>query len=140
MSRSGYSDDCEHLELYRGNVDRATRGKRGQAFYRDLLAALDAMPVKALTRGVLEEQGAVCALGALRQAKGVELAPVKDSDWDELGKAFNVAPMLAQEVMYENDDHWHLRNEAPEARWERMRAWVAAQIRPEPAELTDSNP
>ena len=32
MSRSQYSCDCEHLELYRASVDRALHGKRGQAF------------------------------------------------------------------------------------------------------------
>lgn len=30
MSRSGYSDDCEYLDLYQANVDRALTGKRGQ--------------------------------------------------------------------------------------------------------------
>ncbi len=36
MSRSGYQDDCEGLNLYRGTVRRAIRGKRGQAFLREL--------------------------------------------------------------------------------------------------------
>ncbi len=84
MSRSGYTDEYEDgiLGLYRGNIDRATRGKRGQRFFRDLVAALDAMPEKALIVGELEEeQGSVCALGALRKAKGVALEPLRDSDW-----------------------------------------------------------
>jgi hypothetical protein len=32
MSRSGYSEDYEHMELYRANVDRTLAGKKGQAF------------------------------------------------------------------------------------------------------------
>jgi hypothetical protein len=129
MSRSGYSEDYEYMGLYRSNVERASRGKRGQAFFRELLAALDAMPLKRLTSGVLEAEGDVCALGALRRAKGVALEPLEQSDWDELGKAFNVAPMLTQEVMYENDqDHSYRRDATPEERWTRMREWVAAQL------------
>ncbi len=41
MSRSGYTDDCDEseLNLYRGSVMRATRGKRGQEFFKALVAA-----------------------------------------------------------------------------------------------------
>jgi len=41
MSRSGYSDDCEGSELamWRGQVASAKRGKRGQRFFRELVAA-----------------------------------------------------------------------------------------------------
>jgi len=137
MSRSGYSDCLEQgaLNCYRANVERATRGKRGQKFFRDLVAALDAMPEKRLIDGELEEEeGAVCALGALRKAKNVPLEPLRDSDWDELGKAFDVAPMLAQEVMFKNDDDFaYHQEETPEQRWTRMRRWAAAQLTPDGA-------
>jgi hypothetical protein len=45
MSRSGYSDDLDPLALgrWRGRVASAMRGKRGQAFLREMLAAMDAM-------------------------------------------------------------------------------------------------
>ena len=45
MSRSGYSDDDEdgRLAMWRGAVQSAIRGKRGQAALRELLTALDAM-------------------------------------------------------------------------------------------------
>lgn len=139
MSRSGYSDDCENVGLWRGNIWRATTGKRGQAFFRELVAALDAMPEKRLVQGELETQaGEVCSLGALRRAKGCELGQaLKESDWDALGEAFDVAPMLTQEVMHENDERqWNREaqkwndGETPEERWERMRKWAAAQITP----------
>jgi hypothetical protein len=55
MSRSGYIDDdweeYQLLNLYRGNVWRATVGKRGQALLREMAAALDAMPVRELVAG-----------------------------------------------------------------------------------------
>jgi hypothetical protein len=130
MSRSGYSEGCDNLELYRANIDRATRGKRGRKFFADLAEALDALPEKKLTRGALETQeGAVCALGALRQARGIGLTDsLRESEWDDLGKAFGVAPMLCQEVMYMNDEAiGRHRTETDEERWQRVRAWVAEQ-------------
>lgn len=68
MSRAGYSDDLDPLDLgrWRAQVLSALRGKRGQAFLRDLIAALDAMPEKRLVSGDLQDEtGCVCALGAL---------------------------------------------------------------------------
>jgi hypothetical protein len=60
VSRSGYVDDmCDEWALirYRGAVASAIRGKRGQAFLREMLAALDAMPEKRLTAGALVFDG-----------------------------------------------------------------------------------
>jgi hypothetical protein len=137
VSRSGYTDDCDSylLNLWRANIGRATAGKRGQAFFRALLDALDAMPEHKLTSGELEnEEGAVCALGALRVAKGIPLDDsVAESEWDSLGEVFGVAPMLCQEVMYENDEG-RRGKETDEERWQRMRSWVADQLKPESAE------
>lgn len=51
MSRHGYTDSCDDnfaLIRWRGAAKSAIRGKRGQAFLRELLAALDAMPEKRL--------------------------------------------------------------------------------------------
>lgn len=152
MSRSGYSDENEDntLGLWRGNIDRATCGKRGQVFFRELALALDAMPVKRLVKGELEtDDGEVCSLGALRKAKGVALDPLIECDWDELGEAFNVAPMLTQEVMYHNDERgdfdyetqrYRDAEETPEQRWARMRKWAAEQIIVTPEELTPLQP
>ena len=58
MSRSDYnSDNYSEWSLirWRGAVASATRGKRGQSFLRDLLASLDAMPVKRLISDELED-------------------------------------------------------------------------------------
>lgn len=137
MSRSGYSEDCDdnwQIIRWRGVVASATRGKRGQAFFRDLLAALDAMPEKRLIANDLvskDVSGAenVCALGALGKARGVDMTPLDPEDPETVAAAFDIATPLAQEVVFENDEAGPWK-ETPEHRWSRVRAWVAAQIRP----------
>ncbi len=126
MSRSGYSDDCENLGLWRGAVDRATFGARGQHFLRKLLTALDAMPEKRLiVDAIKDETGSVCALGALDSN-----APVYDAE--DLARHFGIARALAAEIVYVNDEHDTCgQTESPEQRWTRMRAWVAKQIVPD---------
>ena len=127
MSRSGYSDDCEHLELWRQAVEQATLGARGQRFLRKLRDALDAMPVKRLITGAIKDEktGEVCALGALDST-----APYYDAE--ELAKHFGIARALTAEIVYMNDE-WprHDISETPEQRWARMRAWVGRQIGPD---------
>jgi hypothetical protein len=135
MGRSGYSDDCDDeyntANLFGANIARATKGKRGQAFFGALAEALDAMPEKRLVAEELEtSDGGVCALGCLGKARHVDLRGVDTEDHDRLGKLFGIAPLLAREVMFENDDDfgWRRERETPEERWTRMRAWVAKQI------------
>ena len=51
MSRAGYTDDMDDYWSwirYRGAVRSAIRGRRGQAFLKEMLAALDALPEKRL--------------------------------------------------------------------------------------------
>lgn len=129
MSRSGYSDDCAGWDLirYRGQVASATKGKRGQQFFRDLVAALDGMPDKALVAGDLETpRGEVCALGALGRVRGLDLQTVDPEDTKGVGTMFNIAHQLAAEVVYMNDEI--LWGEDPKHRWRRMRDWAASQI------------
>ncbi len=128
MNRSGYSDEGEHFAMWRGVIMSATRGKRGQAFFRALVEALDAMPDKRLVAGELEtEEGAVCALGCLGKHRGIAIGSVDTEDWDKLGELFNIAPQLAQEVMYVNDEDFRARH-SPEERWQVVRTWAARQI------------
>ncbi len=107
MSRSGYTDDdCEgYHALWRGQVASAIRGKRGQAFLRELVDALDAMPEKKLIAEALQEQGgAVCALGAVGAKRGLDMKPLDPEDFKKLGKVFNLAHQLVCEVEYVNDE------------------------------------
>lgn len=126
MSRSGYSEDCEHLQLWRNNVERTIASKRGQVFIKDLIIALDAMPVKELIRHDLERNGEVCAIGALGIKRSVDMKSLDPEDPEQVGKAFGISSMLAQEIVYVNDE-WR-REQSPEERWTRMRRWASEQL------------
>lgn len=142
MNRSGYSDGWdEGVAMWRGVIASATRGKRGQRFFRDLVGALDAMPAKRLIANAIQTtEGDVCALGAIGRHVGRDPAPldkaVNNEDFEALGEAFDIASQLAQEVMWENDEAGPWRgDETPEQRWVRVRKWAASQIRVTPEEL-----
>lgn len=131
MGRSGYNYDYDEpgaLAMWRGVIASATRGKRGQRFFRDLVSALDAVPDKRLIANEFQrDDGAMCALGALAKVKGADLAEWREEDYELLGEAFDIAHQLAQEVMFMNDEE--RSSETREDRWIRMRAWAASQIR-----------
>jgi hypothetical protein len=142
MSRSGYTDDMDDdlaMGRWRGCVASATRGKRGQKLLADLLAALDAMPTKALVAHELETaDGDVCALGALGKARGMDMSKIDPGEPDEVASSFGVASPLVQEIAYMNDEYRDSRwDDAtrryvdinPEERWVLMRTWVASQIK-----------
>lgn len=131
VSRSGYSDDLETWSLicWRGAVKKAITGKRGQALLREMLMALDAMPAKRLISRDLANEGEVCALGAVAAARGLDVSAVDPEDRDTVAGVFNIAPALAAEIVYENDETW--TGETPEERYARMRAWVVANLKQE---------
>jgi hypothetical protein len=128
MSRSGYSDDNDQqqINLWRGAVASAIRGRRGQAFLKEMLAAFDALPEKRLIDADLEHDGCVCSLGAVGRARGLDMSDIDPEDFEGVAGAFGLPESLAREVMYLNDDHY--RCETPEERFVRMRAWVVKQI------------
>jgi hypothetical protein len=132
MSRSGYHDDLDEADfnLWTGTVTRALRGKRGQALLVALRDALDAMPSKRLVAGELEADGEVCALGAVARHRGLDVSGLDPYEREAIAEAFDIAPALAAEVMYVNDDDVYPMtvNETPEARWVRVRAWVERRI------------
>lgn len=132
MSRSGYSDDCDGWDLirWRGAVTSAIRGHRGQAFLRELLAALDALEDKRLIADHLEYEGAYCALGVVGAARGVNVQDIDPYDADRVAETFDIARALAKEIAFINDDDdWYCANrESDEHRFKRVRAWVAEQI------------
>ena len=129
MSRSGYTRDCENLELYRGAVNKAIRGKRGQKLIADLLAALDAMPEKRLISGELvNADQEVCALGACGLRRGIKMDDLSiEDDPNFVADKFDIAPCLVREIAYKNDEGWW-GNETPEQRWDRMRRWCVANL------------
>lgn len=138
MSRSGYSDDCDGWALirWRGAVNSAIKGKRGQAFLREALAALDAMPQKKLIAESFQQaDGEFCTLGVVGAARGIDLKPLEHGDRDLVASAFDISPALAAEIMFENDDrgYWGgMQGMTPEHRWSRMRDWVTKQLKVQP--------
>jgi hypothetical protein len=108
MSRSGLCEDDGEDSLahgrWRGAVKSAINGKRGQAFLRELAAALDAMPEKFLVAGELEtEEGCLCTLGVIGKARGLDLGRMDVDDYDSIAGSLGVNAKIAQEIMWEND-------------------------------------
>lgn len=140
MSRSGYTDDYGDddpliLGRWRGAVASAIRGKRGQVFLRETIAALDALPEKKLIANsfIEPQEGCVCALGAVGKARGIDLVALfagHDPD-DPVAAAasglFGIARALAAEIMYENDEGGR-HDETDERRFARVRGWLGRQL------------
>lgn len=151
MSRAGYSDDREDnwsWICWRGAVKSAIQGKRGQAFLRETLAALDALPEHKLIKNDLiklprpvdpwdrrgiwfwdveTELESVCTLGAVGLARNLDMSNVDPEDDEAVTALFGIPNALAREIMYMNDEAWW--RSTPEDRWAKMREWVAGHIK-----------
>jgi len=128
MSRSGYDDDGDQWSLirWRGQVASAIRGKRGQAFLMELVAALDAMPDKVLIAEELQDGPNVCAIGSVGVRRGIDMSSLDPHDPETLSGVFGIADPLVREIEFMNDEaSW---GETPEQRWRRMRAWAFSQL------------
>lgn len=137
MNRSGYTDDydCDDVDMWAmirwsGAFKSAIRGRRGQKLLKDLLSALDSMPKKTLIANDLQDDnGNVCALGALGIARGLPITNLNPEDHDSMAKTFDCAPCLIQEIEFVNDDDFSLREISPEERWRKVRKWVLNQLK-----------
>ena len=154
MSRSGYMDDVDNWDLirWRGQVASAMRGKRGQAFLLEMWKAMQALPAHRLTANELanEYDGAVCAIGSVGKARGVDMSKLDPEDYEGIAYAFGIPSQLAQEIMYLNDEvergeyvdaygppspyrYGGVRvfiPTAPEERFARMKKWIEDNLRP----------
>lgn len=173
MSRSGYTDDNDDPLAHgrwRQAVKRALHGQRGQALLRELVQALDAMDDKRLYPGSFATpEGEFCALGVLGAKRGTKMDDLGDEDdecRDLVGQRFGIAPAMAAEIMYMNDEYavdcwkcveveicgpvrprfpdWgsqtrtvQVHNDRhPEQRWQRMRAWAVENLNPPNVEFS----
>jgi hypothetical protein len=141
MSRHGYSDDYGYddntIHLYRGAVERAIAGKRGQTLLRDLIEALEAMPEKKLAHGqvpgtdeddeeyALVHEGGCCALGALGLARGMDTSKIRAHAPHNVARAFDIAQSMAAEIEYVNDD---MAPSDPEKRWQYVYEWAKRNL------------
>jgi hypothetical protein len=166
MSRSGYTDDNDDPLAHgrwRQAVKRSLEGARGQALLRELVEALDAMEDKRLYPGSFATaDGEFCALGALAAKRGTKTDDLGDDyecDTAQVGQRFGIAPAMAAEIMYLNDEYavdvwkwvdveicgpmrpnwpdWgkHTRtvrvhnDNHPRERWQRMRSWAVENLK-----------
>ncbi len=129
MSRSGYSDDCENINLYRGTVERSICGKRGQIFLKGLARALDEIPAKRLISGkLITDTGEVCTIGAYCKTQNILTKETDPHDSKAVGSLVNISWQMAAEIEFLNDDDFGIYSETPEQRWIRMREWVDENI------------
>lgn len=141
MSRSGYSDgfDGPDLWLYRGAVQSAINGRRGQSFLREMLAAMDALPVKRLIAHDLAradlvsfshwgmiEAPSVCAIGTVGRSRGIDMRDLDPEESEKVAKAFGIAESMAREIVFMNDEAWW--RVTPEERFTKMREWIVENI------------
>ena len=163
MSRSGYNDDGDGdrwaLIRWRGAVRSSIKGARGQAFLRELAAAMDAMPDKRLIANAAVKDGCLCTLGVVAAARGMDLEQLDiDMDgweWDRIARGLGISEALAREIMYFNDESvggyewreivgpptetdiyyqrhprvWAPMRGAEQRRWIYMRNWVRENIK-----------
>lgn len=140
MSRSGYVDDWSpEMNLYRGTVERSLRGKRGQAFLRELRKYLEEMEVKRLVAGSFRERasGEFCTLGVVADRRDVDLEHLnrlveEEGGWgiaEEAGRALGISRAMAAEIMYMNDE-WAAT--APRDRWVQMYEWTCRHLKEDP--------
>lgn len=141
--------------LWEANLQRNFAGKAGQRSLRELRDALLALPEKKLIETRLaDEQGHVCALGALAVKQRVDrgeprdkvlAAMASDTAPDEYGlldtweaeqqtlaeaKACGVKVPMAVTIAWEND-FGPSSSETPEQRYARVLSWVEKRILPE---------
>lgn len=139
MTRLYYDDEPSPQEegLIAGALRSAIRGKRGQRFLRDLIAALDALPSKELSAGALEDEqtGCCCAFGAVRRWRGAAAVPLwfdpmeEDLSPSHLAEPFNVSETLAWAVVAANESCFS-GNAEPERRrrWEEVKRWALRHL------------
>lgn len=140
MSRSGYVEDNEDPLQYgrwRAAVKSALQGKRGQALLRDLAQTLDAMEDKRLYPGSFATaEGEYCTLGALGAKRGIkmdDLGDEYDCDTKRVGERFGIAPAMAAEIMWLNDEYLVekvIKNpDHARERWLKMREWIDKNLK-----------
>ncbi len=141
MSRCGYSEDSDDqwaMIRWRGAVNSAINGKRGQAFLKEMLAAMDAMPVKELIADDLVAVAPagnvhVCAIGSVMVARGIDASNIDPEDPERIAKTMGISSALVQEIEYINDEPSWRERTTPEKRFEMVREWIVRHIKEDPA-------
>lgn len=141
MSRHNMVEDWEPdsdydqrvQNCFRGSITKAINGKRGQAFLRELIASLDAMPVKKLISEELEYKGEYCAMGCVGAARGINMSQLDPYDVGGLSKIFGIAPNMIREIEFINDNTVYgckTDEERDAKRWQVVRDWAESHLIP----------
>ncbi|MDD2034282.1 hypothetical protein T3A99_20630 [Pseudomonas sp. N-137] len=85
-------------------MSSALKVKRDQAFLIKPHDAMDAMPNKRLVADTLEADGQFCTLGVLGAKRGIEMSAIDAHCRETVSGAFRIAPAMAAEVVFENDE------------------------------------
>ena len=118
------------MRQWRLAVARAIQRKSGQAFLKEMKAALEALPEKKLLMENLQdeyEDGAVSALGAIGRLRNLKMSNIDPEDYEQIAALFKVPHSLVCEVMYMNYDHWWRLS--PKARYKKVIGWLESQIK-----------
>lgn len=135
MGRSGYVEDwdCDSNFIFLTDsiLERSCKGKRGREFLETVAREMDAMPKKVLIAGeLIDEAGDCCTMGVACKARSLDVTKIDYTNADDVAKALNIAPTLAREVAFQNDDDFNYKSsETPEQRWVRMRKWVDEKLK-----------
>lgn len=144
MNRAGYIDDFVddlwyHIR-WRGAVASAIRGKRGQAFLRELVDSLESMDKKELVSEELQCPGGVCALGRVAQVRGIDWSGMDPfGNNDVIASELGIADALAREIEYVNDYSWGCpeykkgsiedwERKQREWRWTTVHSWACRKL------------
>lgn len=139
------ADDQRRYNLHQGVIAKQMRSRKGQAFLRELIASLEALPEKRLVNDAVAKDGCVCGLGAIALRRRVDAGEDRDavladlanvevdvrdgdehvSEWAEreLGAQQNVASAIAWTT---DADEGTI---TPEQRYERVLSWAKSQVR-----------
>ena len=130
MSLSLHSPHYNKSPGYRYAVDRAIKGKNGQQFFLDLVAALEAMPTKELISGdLIDADGRYCALGAVCASRGFEVSFLLAASSVELSDLLEIAEDLVKEILWQNDEGGDvIHQDSPVERWQLMYDWAKSLI------------
>ena len=128
MSRSWYTYDAPENDKeqqaqarHRAAVSRAIKGKRGQAFLKEMLLAMDAMPVKRLEDYILSDDTGCCAMGAVAESRGLNVSNIDPEDRFAVAAILGIAASMVQELAYYNDEAEASFFESAEQKFVRMR-------------------
>lgn len=140
MSRTGWyemddrdQDAILRMGRARGQIASATRGRRGQAFLRLALKALDNMEDKRLaahTFGV-GDGGCMCLMTSIatETGRGSVLTDVDLEDGETvcelMAAKFDVADVLVKDLVWDNEE---IPTQDPAERWRCMRERIARTI------------